>query len=65
LSDPTTAHGKNTFSIFIPQSQSKELADFLKGLKPTQAVLIESRKWAISTRFPFPHERQPHLKEKL
>lgn len=64
LSDPTTVRRKNTISLFIPESQSNELSAFLKGLRPTQAVLIDNRKWAISTRWPFPHEGQPHPNEK-
>jgi hypothetical protein len=64
LSDPNTVRRKNTISLFIPESQSNELSAFLKGLKPTQAVLIDKRKWAISTRWPFPHESQPQPKEK-
>src|SRR5262249_47888752 len=46
LSDPTTVRRKSIISLFLPESQSKELSAFLKGLKPTQAVLIDNRKWA-------------------
>jgi hypothetical protein len=64
FSDPSTVRRKNTISLFMPESQAKDLSAFLKGLKPTQAVLIDNKKWAISTRWPFPHEREPHPNEK-
>jgi hypothetical protein len=56
LADQKTIKRKNTYSIFIPESQYEELKKFIAQLKPTQAVRIDNKKWAVSTRFPFPHE---------
>jgi hypothetical protein len=56
LSDQKTIKHKNRYSIFIPESQYEELNKFIAQLKPTQAVRIDNKKWAVSTRFPFPHE---------
>ena len=56
IADPKTVKRKETYSLFLPESQSKVLANFIAHLKPTQAVKIDNKKWAISTRFPFPHE---------
>jgi hypothetical protein len=58
LADQKTIKRKNTYSIFIPKSQYEELKKFMAQLKPTQAVRIDNKKWAVSTRFPFPHELQ-------
>jgi hypothetical protein len=56
LSDPKTVKRKDMYSIFLPESQYEELKKFMAQLKPTQAVRIDSKKWAVSARFPFPHE---------
>jgi hypothetical protein len=58
ISDSKTLKRKNTYSLFIPESQNEELKKFIAHLKPTQAVRIDNKKWAISTRLPFPHEQQ-------
>ena len=58
LADKKTINRKGTYSIFLPQSEYEELERFIGQMKPTQAVRIENKKWAVSTRFPFPHEPQ-------
>jgi hypothetical protein len=58
IADKKTIKHKNTYSIFIPESQYDELKKFMAQLKETQAVRIDNKKWAVSTRFPFPHELQ-------
>ena len=57
VSDPKTLKHKDMYSIFVPESQYQELEKFVSQLKPTQAVRIDNKKWAVSVRFPFPHER--------
>ncbi len=49
----------DAYSLFIPGSQNEELQKFIASLKPTQAVRINNKKWAVSARFRFPHEEQP------
>lgn len=57
LSDPKTERrGEDSFSIFIPSAQLAELRSFLKRRSDKGAIEIDGRKWAASTRFPFPHE---------
>jgi hypothetical protein len=58
IADKKTIRRKNTYSIFVPESQYAELKKFMAQLKQTQAVGIDNKKWAVSTRFPFPHELQ-------
>ncbi|TMP91087.1 MAG: hypothetical protein E6L07_13900 [Verrucomicrobia bacterium] len=58
ITDPKTVKHKSTYSIFIAESQYKELKKFIAQLKPTEAVRIDNKKWALSIRFPFPHELQ-------
>ena len=57
LSDPKTLKHKDMYSIFVAESQYQELEKFVSQLKPTEAVRIDNKKWAVSVRFPFPHER--------
>jgi hypothetical protein len=57
LADPKTVKHKNTYSLFIPESQYEELKKFMAQLKQTQAVRIDNKKWAVSAPFPFPHEQ--------
>lgn len=57
IADSKTVRRRDTYSIFIPASQNEEIREFISHLKPTQAVRIDNKKWAISTRFPFPHEQ--------
>jgi hypothetical protein len=58
LTDSKTVKRRDAYSIFIPASQYGELKEFISHLKSTEAVRIDNRKWAISARFPFPHEMQ-------
>jgi hypothetical protein len=59
LIDKNTIKGKGIYHLFIPISKLNEYESFAKKLKPTQAVLLDGKKWAISARFPFPHEAVP------
>lgn len=52
----TVERHKNQYSLFVPASQYDELKKFMAQIKPTQPVGIGGKKWAVSTRFPFPHE---------
>lgn len=56
LSDPKTIKRGDSYSIFIEKSRYEELKAFLSKRREKQAVLIGGKKWAISTRFPFPNE---------
>lgn len=52
----TKKRGKNSYSIYLESKYFNDLIKFLKNMKQTQAVLINSKKWAISYRYPFPKE---------
>lgn len=57
ISDPATMkRGDNSFSIFMPSTRLAEIRAFQKG-KGESAVEIDGRKWSMSVRFPFPHEK--------
>ncbi len=57
--DMNESHTKkrgDSYSIFLPSADLNKLQDLLKQRKPTTAVLINGKKWAVSYRFPFPDE---------
>jgi hypothetical protein len=45
--------------LFLPYSEVPQYKAFVSKLKPTTAVLLDGKKWAISERLPFPHEGKP------
>lgn len=46
----------SSYSLFVPTSERAALREFLEGRRERGAVLIDGRKWAVSTRLPFPRE---------
>jgi hypothetical protein len=56
LSSPGTAKRAEGYSLFVPSADYNELLGFLKTRRTKGAVEIEGKKWAVSLRFPFPHE---------
>lgn len=54
-SESTIQRGES-FSIFLPYSEKEKFIKFIQTRKEKGAVLINGRKWAVSTRIPFPHE---------
>lgn len=46
----------DSFSVFVPSKDYGDLVAFLKGRKAKGAVEVDGKKWAVSIRFPFPHE---------
>jgi hypothetical protein len=56
LDHPGTRQRGNGLSLFIPASEDAALRAFLQEQRELGAVLIDGRKWAVSTRFPFPKE---------
>ena len=46
----------DSHSIFLPSADLLKLQTLMKKLKPTTAVRINGRKWAVSYRYPFPDE---------
>jgi hypothetical protein len=58
LDSPTTVQrGEHAFSLYVPSVQLGRLTAFLGTRRPKGAVEIGGKKWAASTRFPFPHEQ--------
>ena len=58
LSDSKTVkRGEDSFSIYMPSAKLAELRAFLERRKAKGAVEIDGRKWSVSIRYPFPHER--------
>ncbi|WP_420469550.1 hypothetical protein [Brevundimonas sp. FT23042] len=58
LSDPETRQRGDDYSLFVPASEGAALRSFLQGRRQRGAVLIDGRKWAVSTRLPFPKEEE-------
>lgn len=57
VNDPTTKRmSQQGYSIYLDSRYFDDLRRLLATLKEGQAVLINGKKWAISYRFPFPHE---------
>jgi len=56
LNDSKTVKHNTLYSIYIGSSHLEEIRAFRARLKPTQAVKLNNKKWAMEIRFPFPHE---------
>jgi hypothetical protein len=58
LSDAKTIQRREgAFSIFMPSAKLEALRAFLRQRREKGAVEIGGRKWSVSIRFPFPHEK--------
>lgn len=56
LSHPTTVQRGESYSLFLPTSERKNLQQFLAARNERGAIEIDGRKWAASTRIPFTRE---------
>ena len=56
LSAKDTRGRGDSFSVFLPSEHLSELRKFLATRKMKGAVLIDGKKMAVATRFPFPGE---------
>ena len=52
----TFKRGQDLYSIFLDSMYFEDLKQFLKTRSQKGAVEINGKKWAVSFRFPFPHE---------
>jgi hypothetical protein len=59
ISDSNTRHSTRGLEVFVPYSDLDEYKAYVSRLKPTTAVMLDGKKWAISERIPFPHEGKP------
>jgi hypothetical protein len=59
ISDPNTKKTRQGFRLYLPIADLDQYQSFVAKLKPTQAVLIDGKKWTLSARLPFPHEGAP------
>jgi hypothetical protein len=57
--DKNTRQSAQRMDLFLPYSEVPQYKAFVSKLKPTTAVLLDGKKWAISERLPFPHEGKP------
>ena len=57
--DKSTRQSTHGLELFLPFSEFNQYKAFVSKLKPTTAVLLDGKKWAISQRLPFPHEGKP------
>lgn len=57
VSDQRTVRRGDGYSLFLPATELQPLREFLATKKPQGAVEIDSRKWSVSIRFPFPQEK--------
>ena len=53
----TKQRGEDSYSIFIPSNELDELKAFLKTRQAKGAVEIDGKKWSVSYRLPFSHEK--------
>ena len=56
LSDKNTQATRTGFQLYLPIADLNLYEAFVGKMKPTQAILLDGRKWTASARFPFPHE---------
>jgi len=56
LNDPAARHGADLHAIPLDSKHYNDLINLIKKMKPTQAILMGGKKWAISFRIPFPKE---------
>lgn len=56
FSHPTTVQRGDSYSLFLPSTERKNLQQFLATRNEKGAIEINGRKWAASTRTPFPSE---------
>lgn len=59
VNDKNTRRSAHGLVLFLPFSDLDQYRDFVSRLKPTEAVRLDGKKWAISARIPFPHEGKP------
>ncbi|WP_348263605.1 hypothetical protein P8935_03375 [Telmatobacter sp. DSM 110680] len=57
--DKNARQSAQRIELFLPLSDLSRYEAFVSKLKPTTAVLLDGKKWAISQRLPFPHEGKP------
>ena len=56
VADKNTQATRSGFRLYLPIADLDQYKAFVRKIKPTQAVLLDGRKWTVSARFPFPHE---------
>lgn len=56
INDASTRQRGDAYSIYLPSDQFEKLREFLKSRESRGAVEINGKKWAVSTRLPFPME---------
>jgi len=59
IAGENTRRSAQRIELFLPYSELDHYKTFVSKLKPTTAVLLDGKKWAISERIPFPHEGKP------
>ena len=59
VDDKNTQHSNSGIELFLPISDLEQYKAFVSKLRPTQAVMLDGKKWAITARTPFPHEGKP------
>lgn len=59
IADKNTRRSTRGLELFLPHTEFDHYKAFVSKLRPTAAVLLDGKKWAISERIPFPHEGKP------
>jgi hypothetical protein len=59
VTDKNTRQSPRGLDLYLPYTEFDQYKVFASKLKPTTAVLLDGKKWAISERIPFPHEGKP------
>lgn len=56
IESKSTRKRGESYSIYLPYERKKEFKAFMSTRSEKAAVLMNGKKWAVSTRIPFPHE---------
>ncbi len=60
----STIKRSEIYSIYLPYDKKEEFIRFIKTRNERGAVLINGKKWTVSTRIPFPHEIEVNQPDK-
>jgi hypothetical protein len=56
INSNSTRKRGDSYSIYLPYSEKGNYKEFIATRSEKGAVEINGKKWAVSTRIPFPHE---------
>jgi hypothetical protein len=57
INDPLTKKRGESYCLFLKSEYLPQLKNLLQNMRSSQAILMDGKKWTLSYRFPFPHEK--------